>query len=81
MNIKGLMRDQIEGFAFHTNRVFDSIHNRLHILPDAIENTAEAFKLISAFGAITSYSLTHSIASNSDLPPPEFQLLKDKIMV
>jgi hypothetical protein len=53
MKIRALMADRIEGFAFHTNQANDSALNRLHILPEKIENVGEAFKLISAYGAIT----------------------------
>jgi hypothetical protein len=72
MKIQALMADRIDGFAFHTNRVNDNDLNRLHILPEKIENVAEAFRLMSAYGAIISYTLTHSIASKSDLPTATF---------
>jgi hypothetical protein len=72
MKIRALMTDRIEGFAFHNNRSIDNTQNRLHILPERIENVAEAFRLMSAYGAIISYTLTHSIASKSDLPTATF---------
>jgi hypothetical protein len=62
------MIDQIEGFAYHTNRTNDNALNRLYILPDKIENIADAYKLMSIYGAITSYTLTQSFVSKNDLP-------------
>jgi hypothetical protein len=53
MKLRALMADRIEGFSFHTNRVNDSVLNRLHILPEKIENAGEAFKLMSTYGAVT----------------------------
>jgi hypothetical protein len=61
------MIDQIGGFAYHTNRTNDNALNRLYILPDKIESIAEAYKLMSIYGAITSYTLTQSIASKNNL--------------
>jgi hypothetical protein len=74
------MADRIEGFAFHVNTFVENTHNRLHILPDRIENTAEAFRLMSIYRAITAFTLTCSIASINSHPIAKFQLLKDKII-
>jgi hypothetical protein len=46
----------------------DKTHHRLHILIDKVEDAGDALRLASIYRIITSYTLTHSIASKADLP-------------